>query len=693
MLRKSILSFSLLFSLAVKAQTFNGSGGSIPDDGVSSVDFSINISGLSPSSLNATFGIESVCIDLTHTWNADLEISLISPDGTEIMLTSHNGGDSDNYTNTCFDQSASSSILTGWGPFTGTFKPQVNFGYLNNGQNGNGIWKLHIYDNYPADVGNLISWNITFGNNPATVVPFTDSNLPIIVINTNNISIPDDPKLLSDMGIIYNGAGVRNNMTDPFNHYNGKIGIELRGSSSQMFPKKTYGFETWDISSTSMDTSLLGMPSESDWILSASYTDKSLMNNMLAYKLFSDFGYYAPRTRYVELVLNGQYQGVYILMEKIKRDVNRVNISKMATTDIAGNDVTGGYILKVDKNTGSGGNGFSSNFAPAVQTSGQTIYFQYEYPSDANIQPQQETYIQNFVDSFETALASQPLQDLNIGWRAYGDEFSFIHYFILNELSKNVDGYRLSTYLYKTKNTQGDRLVIGPPWDYDLGFHNADYCDGSVVTGWAHEFGNVCSGDGFQVPFWWEQMLQDTLFTNNLKCIYIQLRSTYLNQANLFAYIDSVALELEEGQQRNFSTWEILGAYIWPNPGPLPISYAEEILELKTWLSDRLTWLDANIPGNCTTLSSNEMDEDLNFVSLYPNPAENNFTLSIYSEKEEKMEISIMDINGKIIHSDNKNLHSGTNYIEKNISAFANGIYFISIRSENINSVLKLVKN
>lgn len=675
------------------SQTFTGTGGLIPDDGVSVIEFPLNVSGLPSSILDATFGIESVCIDITHTWNADLLVSIIAPDGTEVILTANNGGDSDDYANTCFDQSAVNSIVTGWGPFTGTFKPQVNLGYINNGQNGNGLWKLHIYDNYPADQGNLISWNITFGNNPATVVPFTDSNLPIVVINTNNQPIPDDPKLLSDMGIIYNGPGIRNYMTDPFNHYDGKIGIELRGSSSQMFPKKTYGLETWDTNSVSIDTMILGMPSESDWVLSASYSDKSLMNNMLAYKLFNDFGYYAPRTRYVELVVNNQYQGVYILMEKIKRDVNRVNVSKMTTADIAGDGLTGGYIIKIDKTTGSGGNGFSSNYAPAVQSAGQTIYFQYEYPSDINIQPQQETYIQNFVDSFETALASFPLQDLNTGWRAYADEFSFIHYFILNELSKNVDGYRLSTYLYKTKNTSGDRLFIGPPWDYDLAFHNADYCDGAVVSGWAHEFGNVCPGDGYQVPFWWERMMQDTLFVNNLKCIYTQLRSDLLSTATLDAYIDSVAFVLDEGQQRNFSTWEILGSYVWPNPAPIPVTYAQEIGELKTWLFDRLNWLDNNIPGNCTTLSASEITgDDLDFVSLYPNPAEEEMNVSIYLEEGDELSISMMDINGKIVFADQKNLNSGTNYLKYDVSDLSSGMYFVSVNGKKLNAVLKLMK-
>src|SRR5688572_1076543 len=149
---------------------------------------------------------------------------------------------------------------------------------------------------------------------------FTSSNLPIVVINTNGQTIVDDPKIVADMGIIHNAPGVRNHITDPFNNYNGKIGIEIRGSSSQMFPKKQYGIELADVNGDGVEASLLDLPAEEDWILFAPYNDKSLMRDVLAYKLGRDQGRYAPRTKYCELVLNGEYMGIYVLIEKIKRD-------------------------------------------------------------------------------------------------------------------------------------------------------------------------------------------------------------------------------------------------------------------------------------------------------------------------------------------------------------------------------------
>jgi hypothetical protein len=116
-------------------------------------------------------------------------------------------------------------------------------------------------------------------------VAFTSSNLPIIILNTNGQQIMDDPKIKVDMAIIYNGAGVTNTVTDPPNHYNGKVGIEIRGSSSQMFPKKQYSIELMDENDEELEAPLLGMPTEEDWVLFAPYNDKTLMRDVLAYRV------------------------------------------------------------------------------------------------------------------------------------------------------------------------------------------------------------------------------------------------------------------------------------------------------------------------------------------------------------------------------------------------------------------------
>ena len=229
------------------------------------------------------------------------------------------------------------------------------------------------------------------------------SNLPIVVINTLGQNIIDDPRIVCDMGIIDNGFGVMNSFIDPFNDYNGKISIEYRGSSSQGFPKKSYALETQDINGNNNNVSLLGLPVENDWILYAPYTDKSLMRNFLTFDLGRKMGNYSPRTVYCELFVNGDYKGIYILMEKIKRDNDRVDIAKLDSDDLAGDSLTGGYIIKVDKFTGTGswGDSWQSNYNTI---GGNYLRIQYHYPESDDMLPQQKNYIKSYIDSFEHSL-------------------------------------------------------------------------------------------------------------------------------------------------------------------------------------------------------------------------------------------------------------------------------------------------
>lgn len=668
------------------AQTFSASPNA-PINDYATNEYPLIVSGLSPSTIDTTnFGLETVCINLTHTWDGDLNIYIVAPDGTSGMLSLGNGGWDDNYTNTCFNTNASTPITQGTAPFTGTFRPQGQMGMVNNGQNGNGTWKLRVIDSYWGDAGTVLNWSITFGNTPATYTPFVSSNLPIVVINSGPNTIQDEPKVMANMGIIYNGVSVRNYMTDPFNNYNGRIGIEYRGSSSQGMPKKSYGFETWDVNGNSIDSSLLGMPKESDWILSASYSDKSLLNNFLTYDLARSMGWYAPRGVHVELVVNGEYQGVYILMEKIKRDNDRVDIANLQVTDITGDQLTGGYIIKIDKSTGNGGGGWVSNYAPDTNVNGQTIFYQYEYPSDVDIVPQQAAYIQAYVDSFETALAGPNFADTALGYAHYIDVNSFVDYFLLNEMSRNVDGYRLSTYLYKDKASNGGKLVIGPCWDYDIAWGNANYCLGNDTSGWAIDFAMACPGDYWQLPFWWDRLMEDTSFQNKVRCRWEELSQSVLSVNYLHNYCDSMHTLLAEGASRNFTTWAILGTYVWPNPGPLPTTYAGEIQELKTWISRRYNWMDANMPGTmsgCDLTAVPNAAPDVAPVSAYPNPFTSEINFSVYLPHPDLITVTIYNsIGQEIMVPAMVNGVTGTNQVTITLPAdLPAGMYVLRIQS------------
>jgi hypothetical protein len=279
---------------------------------------------------------------------------------------------------------------------------------------------------------------------------FTSSNLPIVIIDTFGQSIKDEYRIQADMKIINNGEGQRNYLTDVPNNYDGWIDIELRGSASLTYPKKQYRFETQDASSNNLNVSLMGMPEENDWILYGPYDDQSLIRNVLAYKLSNEIGRYASRTRFCELVLNNDYRGLYVLMEKIKRDKNRVAISSLDSLDVTGDAVTGGYIIKFDKEKGENVGGWWSN---------RGIFYQYHYPKADEIVSAQNNYIRDFMNQFEAAMTRPNISDSSVGYPKYIDVESFVDHFILCEYCKNIDAYRISNYMVKDRDSRGGKLA------------------------------------------------------------------------------------------------------------------------------------------------------------------------------------------------------------------------------------------
>ncbi len=503
--------------------------------------------------------------------------------------------------------------------------------------------------------------------------PLTSSNLPIIVINTGGQPIPDDPKIMADMGIIFNGDGVRNNATDPFNHYNGKIGIEVRGQSSQMFPMKSYGVELWDNDGESTDQSLFGMPAESDWVLYAPYNEKTLQHNFLAYTLSRSMGHWAANCRYVELVLNGEYRGIYVFMEKIKRNAGRVNVPKISSSAISGDELTGGYIFSIDKDA----DGWYSSYPPNPG-SGATIRFGHVYPKLSALVPEQKAYLKAYVDSFENALSGTAFQDPVNGWRRYADEASFQDYFLLNELSRNVDGLRISTYFHKNKRSKGGKILAGPAWDYDLAFRNADYCDGSKVTGWAWQFNDVCGNDFWQVPFWWGRLMSDTAFRSGLRCRWEGLRKGLLDLPSLYRTIDSVSNLTSEARSRHFAKWPVLGQYIWPNPQPIATTYAGEIATLKNWLEQRINWLDANLPAEGACAGPVPPGESL-VVTLLKNPSEADAIIRLQTSAAAIVRLHVFDNTGKLLYASRLSLTAGANNATIPSANWSSGVYIVKV--------------
>lgn len=517
----------------------------------------------------------------------------------------------------------------------------------------------------------------TYGSVPGWFNPpfiFTDTNLPIIVINTENGAIiPDEPKLDATMGIIYNGEGERNYLSDPFNEYYGNIGIEARGSTSQGFPKKQWGFETRDNFGMNNDITVFNMAWDNDWVLYAPYSDKSLIRNVLAYQMGWDLGMYAPRTQLCEVMLNGQYEGVYVFTEKIKRKDGKVGTNSILPEDVSGNELTGDYVLKVDKTTGGGVVAWTSNVPPYPGAS-EEIDFQLHDPEISQVNFTQYNYIKNYVDEFESALNGPNFMSPTVGYQKYIDVNSFINFFLVNEISKNVDGYRISSFLHKLRESEGGKLVAGPLWDFNLAFGNSDYCNGSTISGWEVDFYQSCSG-GLQNPFWWKKLLQDPYYTHLVSCKWREMREGSWHTDSLMQRIDSLANYLEEAQQRNFVRWPVHGQYVWPN-NFVGDNYQEDVNYLKQWITNRINWMDANMFDNCLDLAIESQEESA--FSIFPNPSNGLFTVQLKQEITNGT-LSIYDINGRLVHQ--KEQLNGFAYQFK-LSDVANGVYRVLLQTE-----------
>jgi len=409
-------------------------------------------------------------------------------------------------------------------------------------------------------------------------------NIPSVVLTTAGVAILDDPKIDAQIEIL----------VDDKTEFEGNVAIEIRGSTSQQFPKDSYIFETRDANNEDIDVSFLGLPEEEDWILQGPYTDKTLIRNKFIYDLSRSMGNYASRTVFVDLILNEEYRGLYVLMEKLKRDDNRIDISKLNPDENSGEDLTGGYLLKIDRAVENEPTAsFTSSYPPPFATRNQEVTFVFEEPAFDDITTQQRNYITEYIFSFEDALNAERFKDPISGYLPFINVSSFIDYFLINELANNADAYRLSTYMHKDKN---GKLNMGPVWDFNYALGNVDFCNAGQTNVWAYKFNERCGNHNQQVPFWWSRLLEDEAFVNQLQERWANLRNDEFSEANLHEMINSyVALLNDSGAaERNFVVWDILGVDIHPN-NFVGETYEQEITYLKDWISDRLLWLDSSI--------------------------------------------------------------------------------------------------
>jgi subtilisin-like proprotein convertase family protein len=563
---KILLVFAFFFySFFSSAQTFTSSINNFAaSTGVTT--YTQNVSGL-PTVSQTSWGFYEVSFVISHPDARELDIELISPAGSFINLV-QNIQDSVGISNCTFRIFANKSInQIKTGNITGTLMPNSNgFWDMINGQDPNGIWSLKIVDVYNSSNQAFVgSWTIKFVSNPnLTAANAIQSNLPLVKIFTPGGNVPNSPKVNAIMEVI--NSGTTNSFANSGVIY--PVGVEKQGYTSAGGDKFNVEIEVRSLLNPTIDSavSLLGFNQESDFIFKGAVTDQFLIKDVYTFEMSRRIGFYAPHTKFVELMIDNVYRGLFIMEEKVKRGPNRVKIDALTTADS-----TGGYIFEINPNGKPAA--WNSPF-PGYQ--GTTLTYPYEYkivyPKAVNLLPNQQAYLKNFVDSFEYAMYdTSTFQHPTNGWRKWANEKSIIDFMLVSEFSTNYDTYGRSQYFSKENQTDGNKINFGPPWDADRGY------EWNSTTGWVH-----LKTHGLWVfPFWFQNLRQsDSLFNKRLACRWHTIRKYNLTTAASNQLIDSLTSLIQTAGYRNQRMWN---------------AYFDGAGTFKTIVNDRFAWMDANL--------------------------------------------------------------------------------------------------
>jgi len=377
------------------------------------------------------------------------------------------------------------------------------------------------------------------------------TGLPIIYINTDGVAIDSKEDYVKGVASIIGGE----NYPDLVE---AEMKIKGRGNSTWwqggVWGKKPYQIKFDD------KTKVLNIPKDKKWVLLAELSDKSLIRNKISREMgdISRFDY-VPKAEYVELFINDQHAGTYLIGQKVEESKNRVNIGDK------------GYLIEIDQTnrideddvyfTTDGWSKFPSNL------------FNIKEPS-LELDSSEYNLIKNHIIDFEEALFGDNFTDADLGYRAFIDLDSFIDWYLINEICKNQDAATYSSIYFNY--IPGEKIKMGPLWDFDLAYGNVDYS-------------NATYPEGFHIKSnpWYKRMFEDPYFNSLVKDRFLYYET---NLDMLLNKIDLIEKYLEKSQQKNFEIWPILGQYVWPNPVYYD-THHEEVEHLKDWIEQRMTWL------------------------------------------------------------------------------------------------------
>lgn len=410
-----------------------------------------------------------------------------------------------------------------------------------------------------VDFSGPVHFQITFRD--GVVANYTLSfhvftGLPIFWINTDEVEISRQSFSYGSLRLDGNGSGVV---------YSDPIALEIRGrgNSTWEMPKKPYRIRF------RQNTAILGLPSTRNWVLLANFADKTMLRNDVAFEMGRQLAFdFVPRSRFVELFMNGEYQGTYQLTDQIRVEASRVNIPTLRSSDTDSTIITGGYLLEVDQRMDE---------ITCFRTKIFDLPICFKDPEVPN--QEQFNYMVNYINSFEEALMSEQAEHPTQGIEKYVDINSFIDWYLINELTRNNDAVDFSSiFLHKDRN---GLLKLGPIWDFDISLGNINYNGNYSPEGWWIRQGG-----------WFSYILKHPNFQKKLSNRWKYWKENGLNQ--IFDFVNFRAKHLQFSQIQNFNKWQTLYNATWPNYVVLG-TYENEVQYLKDWLDRRIKWMDTQI--------------------------------------------------------------------------------------------------
>ena len=417
------------------------------------------------------------------------------------------------------------------------------------------------------------------------------THLPLVIIDTAGTDIPGQPILDADnheIGFTTTAQGEemlsakisvisaedRNHHPSDQPDLESDMLIRIRGNSSRYFEKKSYLVRLTDEDGSYRNEEMMGMAPHYEWALHGPYLDKSLIRNYMWYNIAGEFMGYAPNVRFCEVILNGEYQGLYVMTETITNGEDcRINVSEPVE-----NTNQTGYLLRLDRG--------SSTPIKNIQTFTNYSYrnmqkYNIQYPRSGDLTPELTAAIAQDFSDFEKSLYSYDYDTDDYGYYYDIDVQSFIDYFLINEFTTNYDAGWLSTYLYKDIGGKY-KMVI---WDFNSACDNYEQ-----TTLEPHHFET-------QLTVLYYMLIKDEYFVERLIDRYRELREGVLSEAYLNQYIDDVVAYLGDAVERNFSVW----GHTFETYRPLspdsrnPADHEEAIEQIRDYIHGRGDWMDEHI--------------------------------------------------------------------------------------------------